>query len=49
MVLFDDLSSDEEFDMDDDEHIVIIVLLHKSQRPKHGGSVFSVKDPKALN
>jgi hypothetical protein len=25
------------------------VLLHKNQRPKHGGSVFSVKDPKAMN
>ena len=34
-------SDDEEFDLDEDEAIAMILLMHKNKRPKkHGGSVF---------
>jgi hypothetical protein len=33
-----DSSSDEEFDMNEDKDIALIVALHKNERPKHGGS-----------
>lgn len=37
--LFDDSSTDDEFDMCEEEDIAIILAVHKSKRPKHGGSV----------
>lgn len=40
MSLFGDSSSDEEFDMDEDGDIAMILALHKNKRPKHVGSVF---------
>lgn len=39
MVLIED-SSDEEYDLEDEEDIALILLLHKRKKPKHGGSVY---------
>ncbi|KAE8795952.1 hypothetical protein D1007_29145 [Hordeum vulgare] len=36
MVLIED-SSDEEYDLEDEEDIALILLLHKRKKPKHGG------------
>jgi hypothetical protein len=40
MVVFDYSSSDEEFYMEEEEDIAMILFMHKNKRPKHGGSVF---------
>jgi hypothetical protein len=40
MSLFDYSSSDDEYDMNEDEDIAMILLLYKKKRPEHGGSVF---------
>jgi hypothetical protein len=37
---YDYSTSDEEFDMEEEEDIAMILALHKNKRPKHGGSVF---------
>jgi hypothetical protein len=37
---FDDSSSDEEWELEEDEDIAMVLMLHKNKRPKHGGSVF---------
>ncbi|KAE8809516.1 hypothetical protein D1007_13802 [Hordeum vulgare] len=39
MVLIED-SSDEEYDLEDEEDIALILLLHKRKKPKHGGLVY---------
>jgi hypothetical protein len=40
MVVFDYSFSDEEFDMEDEEDIAMILSMHKNKRPKHGGLFF---------
>ena len=35
----DDSSSDEEFDLHEEEEIAMLVAMHKRKKPKHGGSV----------
>jgi hypothetical protein len=40
MVLFDYTSSDEEFNMEKEEDIAMLLFMHKNKRPKHGGSLF---------
>ena len=39
MSSYDDSSSYEERDLDDDEDIALVLMLHKNKRPKHSGSV----------
>ena len=41
MVVFDYTTSDEEFDMDEDEDVAMLLMMHHeaNKRPKHGGSV----------
>ena len=41
MVLIE-YSSGEEYDLEEEEHIALILMLHKSKKPNHGGSVFDV-------
>ena len=36
----DDSSSDEEFDLHEEEEIAMLVAMHKRKKPKHGGSVY---------
>ena len=36
----DDSSSDEEFDLHEEEDIAMLVAMHKGKKPKHGGSVY---------
>ena len=36
----DDSSSDEEFDLHEEEDIAMLVTMHKGKKPKHGGSVY---------
>jgi hypothetical protein len=36
----DDYSSDEEFDLNKEEDIAMLVAMHKGKKPKHGGSVY---------
>ena len=36
----DDSSSDEEFDLHEEEDIAILVAMHKGNKPKHSGSVY---------
>ena len=36
----DDLSSDEEFDLHEEEEIAMLVAMHKRNKPKHGCSVY---------
>ena len=33
-------SSDEEFDLEEEENILILLAIHANKKPKHGGSVF---------
>jgi hypothetical protein len=33
-------SSDDEWDLSEEEDIAMILALHANKRPKHGGSVF---------
>jgi hypothetical protein len=40
MVVFDFSSSDKEFDMEEEEEIAMVLLMHKNKKPKHGGLVF---------
>lgn len=35
----DDSSSDEEFDLHEEEEVAMLVAMHKRKKPKHGGSV----------
>ena len=35
----DDSSSDEEFDLNKEEDIAMLVAMHKGKKPKHSGSV----------
>lgn len=37
---YDDSSSDEDFDLTEEEDIAMIVMMYKNKKPKHGGSVF---------
>ena len=37
---WDDSSSDEEFDLAEEEDIALLIALHKRKKPKHDGSVF---------
>ena len=39
MVLIE-YSSDEEYDLEEEEDIALVLMLHKSKKRKHGGSVF---------
>ena len=39
MVLFDYTTLNEEFDIQEEEAIAMLLLLHKNKKPKHGGSV----------
>jgi len=36
----DDSSSDEEFDLNKEEDIAMLVAMHKGKKRKHGGSVY---------
>ena len=36
----DESSSDEEFDLHEEEDIAMLVAMHKGKKPKHGGSVY---------
>ena len=36
---YDDSSSDEEFDLAEEEDIAMLVIVHKNKRLKHGGFV----------
>jgi hypothetical protein len=40
MVVFDYSTSDEEFDMEEEEEIALVLLNHKINKLKHGGLVF---------
>ena len=33
-------SSDDEFDLEEEEDVLMLLALHANKRPKHGGSVF---------
>ena len=33
-------SSDEEFDLEEEENVLMLLALHANKRPKHGGSVY---------
>ena len=33
-------SSDEEFDIQEEEDIAMLLAIHANKKPKHGGSVF---------
>jgi hypothetical protein len=35
-----DSSDDEEYDMEEDEAIAMLLIMHRNKRPKHDGSVF---------
>ncbi|KAE8786419.1 hypothetical protein D1007_39771 [Hordeum vulgare] len=38
-MVFDYPTANEEMDMDKDEDIAMLLMMHKNKRPKHGGSV----------
>ena len=38
--LLDDSWSDEEFDLNEEEDIAVLVAMHKGKKRKHGGSVY---------
>ena len=40
MSLYDDSSSDEEWDLEEEEDIAMLLILHKNKQPKHSGSVW---------
>ena len=39
----DDSSSDVEFDLNEEEDIAMLVVMHKGKKPKHGGYVYGAK------
>jgi hypothetical protein len=39
MVVFDYSTSNEEFDLEEEEEIALVLLKHKNKKLKHGGSV----------
>jgi hypothetical protein len=40
MVVFDYSTSDEGFDMEEEEEIDLVLVVHKNKKAMHGGSVF---------
>ena len=36
----DDSSSDEEFDLHEEEDIAMLVAMHKGKKPRHDGSIY---------
>ena len=48
MSLYDDSLSDEEWDLEEEKDIAMVLILHKNKRSKHGGSIWGYETLRRL-